>query len=175
VLRPPGPDHGAGGNRRLNCSPMDPAPDTTAGTPPAAAGVVPGAAQTVLYYDGVCGLCDQLVQFVMNHDTSRTIHYSALQGAHAEKILVPRGFDPKALDTVHVLTASGKVLVKSRAIFHIFGILPWPWKALAWLRLIPRPLTDLGYKWVAAIRYRIWGRKDACPLPPPHARALFLD
>jgi predicted DCC family thiol-disulfide oxidoreductase YuxK len=39
---------------------------------------------------------------------------------------------------------------------------------------IPRPLRDLGYRIIARLRYRIWGRFETCPIPTALERAHFL-
>src|SRR5262245_15826021 len=129
----------------------------------------------VLFYDGVCGLCDRLVHFVIARDPTRAFRFAPLQGHTAAAELSTRGYDAQALDTVYVVTKDGRVLLKSRAIFFILSQLGGAWRVLSALRILPRFLTDLGYDLIASIRYRIWGRMDACPAPPPETRALFLE
>jgi predicted DCC family thiol-disulfide oxidoreductase YuxK len=53
--------------------------------------------------------------------------------------------------------------------------LGWPWR-LAWVAwLIPRPLRDGLYRWLARNRYRWFGRSDQCMVPDPQVAARFLD
>ena len=61
------------------------------------------------------------------------------------------------------------------AVFRMLAELGSPWRQLAWLRFLPRGLTDLAYRAFAAVRYRLFGRLDACALPSPSLRARFLD
>lgn len=74
-----------------------------------------------------------------------------------------------------VFVDAGRAHTRSDAVIELGRYVGWPWRALRALRVIPRPLRDWGYDLVARARYRTFGRYDACPLPPPEARARFLD
>lgn len=128
----------------------------------------------ILFYDGVCGLCDQMVQFVLTRDAGAVFRFAPLQGPTAAELLPPRGADPSKLDTVYVLTDDDRLLRRSRAILYACGRLGWPWKGLRAFGLLPTFLTDLGYKAVAALRYRLFGKFDACRMPAPAEKARFL-
>ena len=44
----------------------------------------------------------------------------------------------------------------------------------AFMAVVPRPLRDVVYGFVARIRYRVFGRRDdLCPVVPPDLRARF--
>jgi predicted DCC family thiol-disulfide oxidoreductase YuxK len=66
------------------------------------------------------------------------------------------------------------VTLRSRAVFLMLRELGGAWAWLGMLRVFPAFLTDLGYRVVASLRYRIWGQLDACRLPSPDERARFL-
>lgn len=129
---------------------------------------------TVLFYDGVCGLCDRLVQFVLDRDRAARVTFAPLQGTTAAELLVPRGADPTRLDTLFVLTEDDHLLVRARAVLHVLGLLGWPWRALRAFAILPTPLLDLGYRVVARVRYRLFGRLDACRLPSGDEKVRFL-
>ena len=57
----------------------------------------------IILYDGVCGLCNRLVKFLLNHDKDGRLRFASLQSEFAEKVLRRHGFDAKDLDTVHVV------------------------------------------------------------------------
>ena len=76
---------------------------------------------------------------------------------------------------VEQVEAGETVEVHSHAIFHILRDLGGPWRAVGWLRFVPRLLTDAGYRTFAAVRYRIFGELDQCRIPQPHEAARFLD
>jgi len=128
----------------------------------------------ILFYDGVCGLCDRLVQLVLARDPAGAFRFAALQGPSAARLLAPHGADVTKLDTVYVLTDDDRVLVRARAVLHVARVLGWPWRAAVVLGVLPTPLLDLGYRLIARVRYRLFGRRDACRLPSPAEAARFL-
>jgi predicted DCC family thiol-disulfide oxidoreductase YuxK len=137
-------------------------------------------ATTLLFYDGLCGLCDRLVKFVLLRDSTGRIRFAALQSPAAREFLLAHGKDPDDLDTVYAVahwkTPKQRLLVRSHAVIHAVGQLGggWLWLARA-VSVVPRPVADLGYALVGRIRYRVFGRYDECQLPPPEWRERFLD
>ena len=129
----------------------------------------------IVFFDGVCGLCDRFVQFVITRDRQARFRFAPLQGQLAARELPPRGANPEDLDTIYVLTAGGELLRRSRAVFFVLRALGGAWRALALLRFFPAFLTDRAYDVVARVRYRIFGRYDQCRLPTPAERARVLD
>jgi predicted DCC family thiol-disulfide oxidoreductase YuxK len=133
----------------------------------------------ILLYDGVCGLCNDWVQFTLKRDPAGRIRFAPLQGPTAERILRRHGRDPRDLDTVYLVLHPDEpdetVLDKSRAILRVLDVLGGGWKILALARVLPRALLDFGYDFVARRRYRWFGRKDSCPIPTPEHRSRFLD
>ncbi len=135
-------------------------------------------AHHLLLYDGVCGLCDRLVQFVLRHDRADRFRFAALQSPLAGNLLRGYGRDAADLDTVYVIARHGeptaKLLSKGRAVLFVLAELGGIWRLASVLRVLPRPLLDFGYDQIARRRYRWFGRYDACPLPTPATRAKFL-
>ena len=90
---------------------------------------------TVVFYDGVCGLCNRLNQFLLRRDHDARIRFAALQSPIARQLLAAHGLDPADLDTVYVMadwtTAAERVLARSQAVLHALGQLGGPWRALA--------------------------------------------
>jgi len=137
-----------------------------------------GAAHPIILYDGVCGLCNRLNRFVLARDPAARFRFAALQSPLAAEILGRHGRDPRDLDTLYLVLASGqpeeRLLQKSEAALWILRELGG-WRAAGLLRIVPRRVRDLGYDLVARTRYRLFGRYDTCPLPDPRHRARFLD
>ena len=133
----------------------------------------PTPERPVVLYDGLCGFCDASVQFLLDHDPDGVFAFAPLQGDTAKQLLAAHPEVPADLDSI-VLIDGPVAAWRSRAVFLICGRMAWPWRAIAWLRFLPRPLIDLGYRFVARIRYRIWGRLDRCRVPGPAERARFL-
>jgi len=133
----------------------------------------------LLLYDGVCGLCNRLVQFVLRHDRKDRFRFAALQSSLAANLLRGYGRDAGDLDTVYVIARYGQssatLLSKARAVLFMLGQLGGIWRLAPLLRVLPRPLLDFGYDQIAGRRYRWFGRYDACPVPTPATKAKFLD
>ncbi len=134
----------------------------------------------ILLYDGVCGLCNSLVQFILPRDRNGTFRFAALQSELAASILSRHGVNASDLDTVYVVTNPDQpneaILARSDAILYVLGQLGSAWRTMAFaLAILPRFLRDWGYNFVARHRYRIFGRYDTCPVPSPETRSRFLD
>ena len=137
-------------------------------------------ANPIVLYDGVCGLCNRSVQFLLKHDKAGRFRFASLQSDFAEKVLGRHGLDPKDLDTVHVVEnydqPDERVLQRSDAVLRAGRELGGLWGAAASIaRVVPRALRDLVYRFVATNRYRMFGKYDACMLPDPNQRSRFLD
>lgn len=133
----------------------------------------------LVLYDGVCGLCDRLVRFVIDHDPECRFRFAPLQSVVAAEIISRHGRDPTDLGTVWVAVDHGtpaeRLLGKSRAVLHVLRRLRTAWKALLVLALLPTPILDLLYDRVARARYRLWGEREVCPAPRPEDRARFVE
>ena len=136
--------------------------------------------QLIVFYDGVCGLCNRLVQFLLKRDTHDRLRFASLQSDFASKVLSRHGIDPKDLDTVHVVEnydqATERVLNRSDAILRAGRELGGLWSFASKLgSVVPRPLRNLFYRFVATNRYRVFGKYETCMLPQPEHRGKFLD
>ena len=137
-------------------------------------------ANPIILYDGVCGLCNRLVQFLLKHDKRGRLRFASLQSDFAEKVLRRHGIDPRDLDTLHVVEnydqPDERVLQRSDAVLRAGRELGGFWGVSSSVaKVIPRPLRDLGYRFVATNRYRVFGKYDTCMLPDPSQRSRFLD
>jgi predicted DCC family thiol-disulfide oxidoreductase YuxK len=133
----------------------------------------------LVLYDGVCGLCDHFVQFLLRIDGHDRLRFAALQGPIGTKILAEAGRAATALSTVIVVadhgTAAERLLDRSDAALFAIASAGGLYRAARALRIIPRFIRDAAYDLIARWRYRIFGRFDACPIPGPATRAKFLD
>ena len=134
----------------------------------------------ILLYDGVCGLCNRSVQFVLRHDRNDQFRFAALQSELAGEMLERHGIHAVDLDTVYLVTAYGQaaesLVNRSDAAIAVLRELGGFWGLVAaFLSLVPRFLRNWAYNRIAASRYRLFGKYDACPLPDPKDRHKFLD
>jgi predicted DCC family thiol-disulfide oxidoreductase YuxK len=141
--------------------------------------VAKAAPTSIVLYDGVCGLCNRLVQFLLKRDRRDRIRFAPLQSAFAGPPLRQRGFDPLDLDTVYVIMDHGqpteRVLARSDAILYVLRQLGGIWNIARLGSLLPRRVRDGIYQVVARNRYRVFGRHDSCLLPEEKYRRKFLD
>jgi predicted DCC family thiol-disulfide oxidoreductase YuxK len=132
----------------------------------------------LVLYDGVCAMCNGIVKFLLARDPGDRFRFLALQSELGREVVRARGGDPDEVSTLYVITAPGrpeeKVLVRGRAGIRAVTSAGGGWRLLHALRVLPTFLLDLGYRLIARHRYRIAGRLDACPVPPPEHRHKFL-
>jgi len=127
----------------------------------------------MLFYDGVCAMCNGIVKCMLRIDRDRLFHFAPLQGETADLARKLHPEFPTAIETV-VYVRRGEVFVRSRAVALAMQQMPYPAKVLSWVRFLPAWLTDFFYGIVARTRYRVFGKYDHCPLPPERDRARFL-
>lgn len=125
----------------------------------------------IVYFDGVCGLCNRFVDFLIRHDRARRLRFAPLQGETAARRL--GGSGTMGLTTI-LFEADGRVSERSTAALEALARLRGAVRLLALLRVVPRPVRDAVYDWVARHRYGWFGRRESCRLPAPEEREVFL-
>lgn len=135
------------------------------------------AGKTIVFFDGYCGLCSGVVDYLMARDLNRKLVYAPLQGETADRVLTEA--ERSDLDTVIVVRDAGLPsmvkLRKSDAVLEAASLLSPDFAALAKsAKVFPRALRDMVYDTVARNRFRLFGRRDSCRAPNAEERALFL-
>ena len=127
----------------------------------------------VAFFDGVCNLCNGAVNFLLDRDRRGSLRFSTLQGATFARL---RAEHPE-LDGVDsfVLWDGEGLHLRSSAALRVLVSLGGLWRACAVGLLMPRPLRDRLYDFIARHRYRWFGRSDSCRVPAPELRARFLE
>jgi predicted DCC family thiol-disulfide oxidoreductase YuxK len=133
------------------------------------------AGRRVVLFDGVCGLCDATVRFVVGRDPEGVFVFASLQSEAARGLLAPLRVVPQAEPDTVLLIEDGRLFTHSTAAVRIARRLAWPWRVAWALVLVPRPVRDAVYRWIARNRYRWFGRKDACTRPSRVLAERFLD
>ena len=131
----------------------------------------------VLLYDGTCGFCDGTVKFVLRVDRRGELRFAALDSGYGRSVIARH----PALATVDSVVfvddpggAAERVAIRSAAALRVAEYLGGPWRVLQVAALVPRPARDWLYDRFAAIRYRVFGRLETCPIPTPEVRARFI-
>lgn len=131
----------------------------------------------ILLYDGLCGFCDGVVQFILKHDRRGTIRFAALQGRFAAGVF-SRHPEVAGIDSMILVespdTPDERVYARSEGALRVARHLGGAWQTALVLRVIPRFIRDAAYDGFARIRYRVFGRYTSCPLPSADQRARFL-
>ncbi len=130
--------------------------------------------QTVIFFDGVCNLCQGSVQFVIQHDPKRYFRYASLQGQAGTEILKQQGLSVEEYDSF-LLWENGKIYTRSTAALRVCRKLSGLWPILYLFILVPTFIRDAVYNWVARNRYRWFGKQETCWVPTPELRSLFID
>lgn len=127
----------------------------------------------LILFDGVCNLCNGFVNFVIDRDSQNHFTFTALQSPTGQRILQEYNLQTTDFQTV-ILLKDNKILKKSDAVLEIARYLDSPLKHLQYFKFIPRFIRDLVYDFVAANRYRFFGKQDSCRIPTPELKAKFV-
>lgn len=133
----------------------------------------PPSDSPIVFFDGVCGLCNHFVTWVIDRDRHGVIRFAPLQGKTAS-LLLDRRFREE-LKTV-VFLHNGRATIRTGAVCRILRSLGGVWwlvGSLIWM--IPWFVRDLGYRFVASVRYVVFGKLETCRMPRPGEQQRFLD
>ena len=130
----------------------------------------------IIVFDSDCLMCSAWVQFILRHDKQARFRFASMQGAAGRRLLLQAGLDADDLQTLLVVDGHGHSWQHTAAIFRVLHGLGWPWRLGWWAGwLIPSALRDPAYRLIARNRYRIFRRRNACQVLPPHQAQRFLD
>ena len=129
--------------------------------------------QPIIFFDGVCNLCNASVQFVIAHDKKDQFRFTALQGDYAKEILPQFNADLGKLNTI-LLLEDGKLYTKSSAALRIARKLNRLIPLLYAFLIVPKVIRDWVYDIIARNRYRWWGRQESCWVPTPDLKNKFI-
>ncbi len=126
----------------------------------------------ILLFDGVCSLCNHLVDFVMKRDKEKYYQFASLQSEKGQSLLKEYQLEVD-LNTM-VVIENDKAYVKSDAVLKVAPKLTGGWFILGAGKWVPRLIRHKLYDVVAANRYRLFGKKTTCRLPTEEERSRFL-
>ena len=129
----------------------------------------------IVFYDGECAFCQRSVQFILRHERAPLFSFAPLQSALAVRLLGEQVPTISSAPASVVVLLEGKIFSRSDAALQIARHLRWPWRGLIFLRVFPRPLRDMAYRFIARHRHKILPGKSACLLPAAAQRARFLS
>ncbi|ESU33305.1 hypothetical protein G3A_06850 [Bacillus sp. 17376] len=126
----------------------------------------------VILFDGVCNFCDASVQFILNRDPNETFHFASLQSEAGQELL--KKYSVRDDVDSMILIENDKVYYKLAAALRISRHLRGAWKLLYLFMIVPAPIRNIVYDLIARNRYKWFGQKESCMLPPPNVRKRFL-
>jgi predicted DCC family thiol-disulfide oxidoreductase YuxK len=129
--------------------------------------------ENILFFDGICNLCNAFVNLVIDADKKEKIKFASLQSDFGQNFLRENHFSETEFNSF-ILFSSGKIYQKSAAVYHLFHLFGGFWKILLIFNILPRPVSDFFYDFVARNRYKFFGKNEACRIPTPALKKRFL-
>ena len=128
----------------------------------------------VILFDGVCNLCSSTVQLIIKHDKKNIFKFASLQSLTGQSLLAKFNLSQTNFNSF-ILYKNKKIFTKSTGALMVAKQLSGAWSLLYCLIVIPAFIRNPFYNYVAANRYKWFGKKEACWLPSPNLRSKFLD
>ncbi|MCB9034959.1 MAG: thiol-disulfide oxidoreductase DCC family protein [Chitinophagales bacterium] len=126
----------------------------------------------IVLFDGVCNFCNSSVQLVIRNDKQNQLKFASLQSTIGQQLLEQYQV-PTTVDSI-VFIQDEKAYIKSTAALKILQFFPWYWKPLLIFYIVPAPLRNIVYDFIAKNRYNWFGKQEACMLPTKEQQAKFL-
>jgi len=127
----------------------------------------------IVLFDGVCNLCNKMVQYVIKRDLKDRFRFGSLQGITGFQLLEKHNLDISKTDTI-VLIINNKVYLKSTAILKVMSKLKFPTNLLAFFLILPGFIRNWGYDFIAKNRYKWYGKRNSCMIPTFELKKIFL-
>lgn len=129
----------------------------------------------IILFDGVCNLCDSLLQFVIRHDKKDVFRFVALQSTLGQEIVNHIGIQNKNIDSIILYVPGVAYYYKSSAALEIARELGGFFHLGTIFKIIPTVLRNHIYDYVAKNRYSWYGKKASCMIPTPELKSKFLE
>jgi len=127
----------------------------------------------IVFYDGSCGLCHKSIQFILKRESSDVLRFSTLDSQKANQV-IPLSLKDEDLDSI-VLIQKGKMYTESTAALKITAYLKGAWPLMQFFFIVPKPIRDSIYAWIARNRYKWFGKNEQCMLANESTKGRFLE
>ncbi len=128
---------------------------------------------SIVLFDGYCTLCNGFVNFIIDRDPCDRFRFASLQSDVGQALLKEHGFGESTLESV-VLIENDQIYTRSSAAIRIIRHLSGLWSVLVIFLIVPRPIRDWVYGFVARNRYRWFGKLESCRIPTPELLNRFI-
>ncbi len=129
----------------------------------------------IILFDGDCNLCNNAINFIIEHDKKDIFRFTSLQSDLGKKLVSERGIDPEILESIILIEPGVVYYEKSTAALNIAKELSGGYSLMRVFLWLPNSIRDGVYNLIAANRYKWFGKKDSCMIPTPELKAKFLD
>jgi predicted DCC family thiol-disulfide oxidoreductase YuxK len=133
----------------------------------------------IVLYDGVCGLCNGWVKFVLRRDRKNKFLFASLQSDFAYRALSKHNRNPKDLNTVYVIVdyalPTERLLSRAKAVIYVLSEMGGYYKFVGLFNALPEGFLNFGYGLVARMRYQLFGKHDSCMMPEPESSKRFIE
>jgi predicted DCC family thiol-disulfide oxidoreductase YuxK len=130
--------------------------------------------KSIVFFDGVCNLCNASIDFILKRDSKNRFLVGALQEDFSKKILSNYSVKQDYLDSL-ILIEENQIYFKSTAALRIARQLKGLWPIFYLLIGFPLWIRDPVYDWIGRNRYRWFGKKNKCRIASPDEQAKFLS
>ncbi len=128
----------------------------------------------LILFDGVCNLCNAVVQFILKHDSMKKFKFGSLQSIEGQKLLKLANLPGQNFDTF-VYFRNGKLMVKSTAALFVLKEMGGKFSWFFIFIILPKIIRDSIYAIVSKTRYSMWGKKNECMMPDPSFNDRFIS
>jgi predicted DCC family thiol-disulfide oxidoreductase YuxK len=128
----------------------------------------------VILFDGVCNLCNGLVNWIIDRDKKKIFQFSSLQSVYGQDTIKRLHLTGQYLDTI-VYVDGDKSYQRSAAVLHLLRDLGGIYSLCFIFIIVPSFISDFFYNIVARNRYKWFGRRDTCRVPTPELKSRFLE
>lgn len=130
--------------------------------------------EAIILFDGVCNLCDGWVKFVIERDPKGYFLFAPLQSEAGRRLLSKNKLPENYLNSI-VLFENGRTYFGSSSVLRTCRKLKGLWPLMFAFIVVPAPIRDFFYDWVASKRYQWFGRKESCLIPSSDLKSRFID
>ena len=134
-----------------------------------------GVEKPVVYFDGVCNLCDRSVKFIIRNDKKQQFLFAPVQSVAGSIVLNNLGYETKNEPNSVILEYKGKYYFRSGGALNILRLLGSIWSLAYVFIIVPAFIRDIVYNIISKNRYNWFGKSEACMIPTPALKARFLD
>lgn len=129
----------------------------------------------LILFDGVCNLCNSSVQFIIKHDKNNVFLFTPLQSDIGKHLIDTYHIDTNKTDSILLFSPEKGISYKSSAALRIARQLRFPINLMTVFMIIPTPIRDWAYDYIARNRYKWYGKKEHCMIPTPELKSKFLN